>query len=104
MKLIFLPYLKSIIFQKSKNRVRVLTALEEISKLTQSTFSCTTYLQEKIREKKFPYSYIQTLKDIDGITEEIYANDLIQKWTSFHRMSNDTLLQKIVGNQINRGF
>lgn len=84
--------------------MRVLTALEEISKLTQSTFSCTTYLQEKIREKKFPYSYIQTLKDIDGITEEIYANDLIQKWTSFHRMSNDTLLQKIVGNQINRGF
>jgi hypothetical protein len=44
------------------------------------------------------------LKDIDGITDEIYSNELVQKWISFHRMSNDTILQKIGGIQINRGF
>ncbi len=29
---------------------------------------------------------------------------MIEKWVSFHRMSNDTLLQQIGSQKINRGF
>jgi hypothetical protein len=44
-KTIFLPYIKSLILQKSRNRMKALTLLDEISKLTQSTFTCLSYLQ-----------------------------------------------------------
>jgi hypothetical protein len=47
---------------------------------------------------------LQILKDIDGVVDEIYDNQLIQKWVSFHRMSNERLLEKIGGSQISRGF
>jgi hypothetical protein len=37
------------------------------------------------------------LKDIDKVLEEIYSNNMLERWVAFNRMSNETLLERIGG-------
>lgn len=47
-KMITIPYLKNVILRNSKNKVRLLNIIEEISKIKQSPNSCQAYIKAKI--------------------------------------------------------
>jgi len=63
-----------------------------------------SYIKSKIVEGTFPKTYLQYLKVIDEVVDEIVANQMLDRWNSFNKMANQTLLDKIGNSQINRGF
>lgn len=44
------------------------------------------------------------MKKIDEVISEIEHNNMVERWKSFNRMANQSLLDKIGNSQINRGF
>jgi|688.fasta_scaffold2439938_1 hypothetical protein len=76
-KLIALPYLKNVLLKNGKNRLRLLSVIDEISKMAQSFSSCLSYLRIKINEGSFPKNYLHFLKEIEAILEEIEKNQMI---------------------------
>lgn len=103
-KMITIPYLKNVILRNSKNKVRLLSIIEEISKIKQSPASYNAYIKAKISEGTFPKSYLHCLKEIDSVIDEILANQMIERWKSFNNLANQSILDKIGNSQINRGF
>lgn len=47
-KLIALPYLKNVLLKNGNNRIRLLSVIDEISKMAQSFSSCLSFLRIKI--------------------------------------------------------
>jgi hypothetical protein len=102
--MITIPYLKNVILRNNKNKTRLLGIIEQVSRVIQSPSSSLSYLKAKITEGTFPKSYLHYLKDIDSVIEEVISNQMLERWKSFNKMSNQTLLDKIGNSQINRGF
>jgi hypothetical protein len=102
-KMIAIPSLKTVLLRNSKIRPKLLKIIDEISKITQSSSTCLAYLKAKITEGAFPKNYLQCLKEIDAVIEEIEANQMIERWQSFNKMTNQSILDKISGS-ISRGF
>lgn len=103
-KMITIPYLKNVILRNSKNKNRIMSIIDEISKIKQSPSSCQAYIKAKISEGTFPKSYLHCLKEIDSVIDEISANQMIERWKSFNNLANQSILDKIGNSQINRGF
>jgi len=103
-KMIAIPYLKNVILQKGKSKVKLLSIIEEISKIQQSPSSSLDYLKVKIAEGTFPKNYLNCLRDIDSVIDEIVGNQMLDRWKSFNRIASSSLLDKIGNSQINRGF
>jgi tetratricopeptide (TPR) repeat protein len=76
-KMITIPYLKNVILQKSKNKIRLLNIIEEISKINQLPNSSLSYIKAKITEGTFPKGYLHYLKEIDSVIDEIVANQMM---------------------------
>jgi hypothetical protein len=68
-KIIAIPNLKNALLKNSKNRVKLLSIIDSISKISQSTNSCIGFLKVKLIEGAFPRNYQQCLKDIDSVIE-----------------------------------
>lgn len=102
-KMIAIPNLKNTLLRNSKNRIKLLTIIDTISKITQPSQSCIGFIKAKIMEGTFPRNYQQCLKDIDAVIEEIEQNQMLERWCSFNKMANEAILDKISGS-INRVF
>lgn len=103
-KLIIIPYLKYVIHQKIGIRGKLFNLIEELFKVQITYASCESFLEINIRKGKFPQEFFNTLRDIQKVIEEIYANNMIERWLSFNRMSQETLLERIGGSQLSREF
>jgi hypothetical protein len=66
--------------------------------------SCCMFLEISVRQGKFPKEFFAVLKDIGNVLDTIYANNMLERWVSFNRMSNETLLERIGGSQLSREF
>lgn len=98
-----LPLLKSAAL-RSRNRAALLSVVEQSGKVGLSSQSGMSYLLAKARDCEFPSKYLLQLREGDSIVEEIVSNQMMARWSSFNRMSNQTLLEKINGGQLSRGF
>lgn len=75
--MIAVPNLKQVLLRNSKNRMKLLGIIDEISKITQSSASCLNYLKAKLTEGVFPKNYQLCLKDIDAVIGEIEEHQMI---------------------------
>ena len=103
-RLVALPYLKHVILKQGAGRARLLHIVEEVAKITQTEQACLAYLRTRMREGAFPRNYLAFLKEAEAVVREIETNQMLLRWQTFNRMSNETLLEKIGNSQINRGF
>lgn len=44
------------------------------------------------------------MKEIDLVIDEIEKNEMLDRWISFNKLANESLLEKISASQIYRGF
>ncbi len=103
-KMIAIPYLKNVVLNNSSNRNKILLIIDKISKIPQHPSSCLSYLRAKISEGVFPRLYLNCLKEIDAVIEEIERNEMLERWINFNKLANDSLLEKISTSQVYRGF
>lgn len=76
-RLIAVSNLKNVLLRNSKNRGKLLSIIESISKITQSSHSCINFIKAKMGEGAFPRNYQQCLKDIDLVIEELEQNQML---------------------------
>ena len=73
-----IPTLKNAIVFKSRNAIRVMSLMEELSRMTQASQSTlSNYIREMILDGTYPRSFLLQLKDIDNLVGEVYeANNI----------------------------
>ena len=103
-KLMILPYLKFVINQKGNIRKQIQHLIEELFTIPITLISCESFLEINIKKGRFPQEFFGVLRDIEPVIESIYSNNMIDRWLSFNRMSNETLLERIGGSQLSREF
>ena len=91
-KMIAIPYLKNVVLNNSKNRNKILSMIDKISKIPQHPSSCLSYLRAKISEGFFPKVYLSSLKEINVVSEEIERNEMLERWINFNKLANGSLL------------
>jgi len=62
------------------------------------------YLKEKITNGAFPKSFLQHLKEIDSIADEIGTNQMLERWKEFYLKSTQPTLDKLGTSQLERGY
>ena len=68
-----IPTLKNAIVFQSRNAMRVMTLMEELSRMTQASQSTlSNYIREMILDGTYPRSFLLQLKDIDNLVNEVY--------------------------------
>lgn len=78
--------------------------MAELSQITVAPQICSEYFSARIKQNKFPLKFINVLKDFDGMFGEITNNNILGKWIAYYRLSNETLLMRIVGAEISKDF
>jgi hypothetical protein len=89
--MIALPYLKGI-SQKTPSRSKLLSIIEEVSRIQQTPKSSLEFIKAKISEGTFPKNYLGCLRDIESVIDEINANQMLDRWKSFNRIADSQLL------------
>lgn len=99
-----LPTLKNAI-AKSRNSMRIMSMMEELSRLTQGSQSTlSNYLRDKIIAGTYPRSFLLQLKDIDNLVDEVYQANNLERWKSFYQNSSQSVLDTMATVQVNRNF
>ena len=95
MELIAFPYIKNVLLKRGRSAPKLAYILDEICKMPQPPNECLSYLHHKTQIGVFPVMYCESLRDMDRLSDEIAGNDMVGRWRSFSRMSNDSLLGRI---------
>ena len=100
-----IPTLKNAIIFKSRNGLRVMSLMEDLSKMTQSSQSTlSNYLRDKIIRGDYPRSFLLQLKDVDSLIDEVYETKNLDRWKSFYLSSSQSVLDTMGSAQVNRTF
>jgi len=104
LRLIAIPFLKRTILQKTETRAKFYRLMAELSQINVAPQTCFEYFSARVKQNKFPLRFINILKNFDGMFDEITNNKILGKWIAYYRLSNETLLMRIVGAEISKDF
>ena len=100
-----IPTLKNAIVFQSRNAMRVMSLMEELSRMTQASQSTlSNYIREMILDGTYPRSFLLQLKDIDNLVDEVYETKNLDRWKAFYQNSSQSVLDTMGSAQVNRNF